>query len=328
MKPLVIDLFAGCFGWSAGFLAEGWRAVGFDIAHEPHHGPVPDGAELVIQDVLTLHGSQFKDAAAIVASPPCQKYSYMAMPWSRSKAMIKHYQESEERRAELNTLFDSCFRIQREACEAANRILDQDYRCDAWVGCPRLATVLGHFGRRCCSECFTHQWKEYGPVRDNRSLEFGYRHIPMVVENVKGAEKWVGHARWHFGSFYLWGDVPAVMPFTKARKQKGRNFHFPEKYGIPSPSFHGADHEPRVREAMALKTTGHANKRDGHTHTRHLTNQSESDGLKFGGGWWHDSTNNLIQKASSRSTARKAASAQIAKIPLALSTWIARCYTP
>src|SRR6188508_2094368 len=32
--------------------------------------------QLVIQDVLTLHGSQFKDAALIVASPPCQEYSY------------------------------------------------------------------------------------------------------------------------------------------------------------------------------------------------------------------------------------------------------------
>ena len=35
----------------------------------------------MLQDVLTLHGAQFKDAALIVASPPCQEYSYMAMPW-------------------------------------------------------------------------------------------------------------------------------------------------------------------------------------------------------------------------------------------------------
>ena len=56
------------FGWSAGWLALGGRSVGFDIEHLPHHGPVPDGAELVLQDVLTLHGSQAKDAALIVAS--------------------------------------------------------------------------------------------------------------------------------------------------------------------------------------------------------------------------------------------------------------------
>jgi hypothetical protein len=39
----------------------------------------------VIQDVRTLHGSQFRDAALIVASPPCTEYSYMAMPWTRAK---------------------------------------------------------------------------------------------------------------------------------------------------------------------------------------------------------------------------------------------------
>jgi hypothetical protein len=32
----------------------------------------------------------------------------------------------------------------------------------------------------------------------------------MVVENVVGAQKWLGPAKWHYGSFYLWGDVPVV----------------------------------------------------------------------------------------------------------------------
>ena len=34
------------------------------------------------------------------------------------------------------------------------------------------------------------------------------------MENVVGAQRWVGRAKWHFGSFYLWGDVPALMPLT------------------------------------------------------------------------------------------------------------------
>ena len=38
--------------------------------------------------------------------------------------------------------------------------------------------------------------------------------IPIVVENVKGAQPWVGRAKWHYGSYYLWGDVPALMPST------------------------------------------------------------------------------------------------------------------
>lgn len=61
MKPLCIDLFCGLGGWTEGFLAEGYRVVGFDIEVRPYPG------QLVIQDVLTIHGSQFKDAAYLIA---------------------------------------------------------------------------------------------------------------------------------------------------------------------------------------------------------------------------------------------------------------------
>jgi hypothetical protein len=150
-----IDLFCGLGGWAEGFLAEGYYVVGFDIErHDYGTGGYP--GQLVLQDALTLHGSQFKDAAVIVASPPCQKYSYMAMPWSKAKALIKHYEASPENRAELTALFDACFRIQREASEAA--------------------------GRR----------------------------IPLIVENVRGAQRWVGRAKANYGSYYLWGDVGMV----------------------------------------------------------------------------------------------------------------------
>jgi len=153
VKPLAIDLFCGLGGWTEGLLAEGYEVVGFDIErHEYGGNRYP--AQLVIQDVLTLHGRQFRDAALIVASPPCQAYSYRAMPWKRAKALPPPD----------NTLFESCFRIQREASEAAAR------------------------------------------------------RVPMVVENVRGAQLWVGRARWNFGSFYLWGDVPALMPAGVPRK--------------------------------------------------------------------------------------------------------------
>jgi site-specific DNA-cytosine methylase len=145
--PLAIDLFCGLGGWTEGLLAEGYYVVGFDI--EQHiYGDHKYPANLVLQDVQTLHGSQFRDAALIVASPPCQAYSYRAMPWKRAKALPPPD----------NTLFNECFRIQREACEEAGR------------------------------------------------------HIPLIVENVRGAQPWVGRARWAWGSFFLWGDVPALMP--------------------------------------------------------------------------------------------------------------------
>ena len=162
--PLAIDLFCGLGGWTEGLLAEGYDVVGFDIErHDYGTGGYP--AQLVLQDALTLHGRQFKDAALIVASPPCQEFSYMAMPWSKAKAKERDLLEGRDDPKRLTALFDACFRIQREAIEAA-----------------------GHF-------------------------------IPLVVENVRGAQKWVGAAAGRYGAFYLWGDIPAVMPEAARRGQ-------------------------------------------------------------------------------------------------------------
>jgi hypothetical protein len=165
-KALAVDLFCGLGGWAEGLLAEGYEVVGFDIerhAYGPYHYP----AQLVLQDVLTLHGSQFRNAALIVASPPCQEYSYMAMPWSRAKAKAAAIRADTtgQALADLNRMFDACFRIQTQALLAAGR------------------------------------------------------HIPLVVENVRGAQPWVGRARWCYGSFALWGDIPALMPIGRPAKQ-------------------------------------------------------------------------------------------------------------
>ena len=217
-KPLAVDLYAGLGGWTEGLLAEGYDVVGFDC--ERHvYGEARYPAQLVIQDVLTVHGSQFKEAALIVASPPCQAFSYMAMPWSKAKAIEAEYRAGTRDRAQLTALFDACFRIQREAIEAA-----------------------GH-------------------------------HIPLVVENVRGAQEWVGRAQWCFGSFCLWGDIPALMPDAKAFKGAGDGW------------FNDA-------------------KRKGGAETGRLS------------------------QSGSKSKARKAASAHIAKIPEPLSRWIARAWHP
>ena len=111
MKPLAIDLFCGMFGWSQGWLELGGEVVGFDLEHHAYHGAVPPNASLVLQDVRTLHGSQFKDASLILASSPCQEFSYRAMPWKRAKALGPPVLGME--------LFAQAARIQQEAIAAA-----------------------------------------------------------------------------------------------------------------------------------------------------------------------------------------------------------------
>ncbi len=197
-QPLAVDLFCGLGGWTEGLIAEGYRVVGFDI--ERHvYGEAKYPAQLVLQDALTIHGAQFKDAALIVASPPCQEFSYMAMPWSKAKEKAAALRDGRDDPKRLTALFDACFRIQREACEAAGR------------------------------------------------------HIPLVVENVCGAQKWVGRARWHFGSFYLWGDVPALMPITrKTAKVGGITFSGYGTPGYKAVAFN-VTAEQRLRDGVKLK---------------------------------------------------------------------------
>lgn len=248
-RPLAIDLFCGLGGWAEGVLAEGFDVIGFDIERHQYGGHRYP-AQLVLQDVLTLHGSQFRDAALIVASPPCQAYSYRAMPWKRAKALPPPD----------NTLFEACFRIQREACEAAGR------------------------------------------------------HVPMVVENVRGAQKWVGRARWNFGSFYLWGDVPALMPLLRKYKSSGMNWSDQTRRGQDFTRIAGKQAIDGFK-GIPHRTAGH------------WTNPAEH-GIKCGGDWFNDLQPSISRLTSSRSPARKAASAMIAKIPLPLARHIAMVYRP
>lgn len=137
MRALCIDLFCGLGGWAEGFLSEGYDVVGFDIERRPYP------AQLVLQDVVTLHGSQFRDAAVIVASPPCDEFSRWDQPWPN---VIKN-------RSQPNlSLWKAAERIAREA------------------------------------------------------------DVPLIIENVRGAQLFMGRARTHFGKQYLWGDVPALLP--------------------------------------------------------------------------------------------------------------------
>jgi C-5 cytosine-specific DNA methylase len=262
-KPLAVDMFAGLGGWTDGLLAAGFEVVGFDI--ERHvYGPNGEHrypAQLVLQDVRTLHGRQFRDASLIVASPPCQEFSYMAMPFSRGKQIARALRGTDvfpdgytgsRTLGELTALFDACFRLQREASAAAG-----------WF-------------------------------------------IPLVVENVCGAQPWVGPAKWRHGSFYLWGDVPALMPTTLS--------------GVRTHTERGVKNGGRLFPndcADAARGIG-----------RFAGRATKNDGTKVGGDWFHDSQPGAPRSAAFGSLARKFASAHIAKIPFALSSHIAETYYP
>ncbi len=44
--------------------------------------------------------------------------------------------------------------------------------------------------------------------------------LPMVLENVRAAQGWLGKAKTHVGPYYLWGDIPAHLPFTAKMRKK------------------------------------------------------------------------------------------------------------
>lgn len=294
MNPIVFDLFCGLGGWSESFIAEGYQAIGFDIeAHDYGNGGYP--GELVLRDIRSITGAelvkQYGVPACIVASPPCQEFSYMAMPWSKAKEKERKILADPQEKIRLTDLFNQCFRIQREVSEAA-----------------------GHY-------------------------------IPLVIENVRGAQKWVGKARWNFGSFYLWGDVPALMPIPAKVGMKGsvgtingsRNHRKQSSWdrvpseGNKTAGMNWSDQTKRGQDFtriagnQATKIPSENGRRaDIGNGARFTSRDCGNEGSKQ----FKDFHDSPIAALGSKSKARKQASAEIAKIPPALAQWIARCFKP
>jgi hypothetical protein len=136
-KALCIDLCCGTGGWAAGFLAEGYQVIGYDIYDQPEYP-----GELRRRDVRAVTGHDFRRPRVIVASPPCEEFSRHDQPWTRAKNPP----------APDTSIWDACVRIAREAG------------------------------------------------------------APLILENVRGAQGFMGRAACRIGPHYLWGNIPALMP--------------------------------------------------------------------------------------------------------------------
>jgi hypothetical protein len=58
--------------------------------------------------------------------------------------------------------------------------------------------------------------------------------VPIVTENVRGAQRWLGKSRANCGPFHLWDDVPALIPYFGGRKKESYgSARRPERAVVP-----------------------------------------------------------------------------------------------
>lgn len=65
----VLDVCCGRGGWAVPFVEDGDDVIGIDIKQQPYP------AKLIIQDIRTVSGDQFKGFDLIIGSPPCVAFS-------------------------------------------------------------------------------------------------------------------------------------------------------------------------------------------------------------------------------------------------------------
>ncbi len=146
MKPLVIDLCCGLGGWSAGFCAEGWQAIGVDLADFSSSYP----GRFIQADLLTWEGWRGLKPLVVVASTPCEQFSRWSMPWTRAKNPPRP-------------------------------------SLALWDRAAQIARTIG---------------------------------VPLIQENVRAAQDFVGKSAMNCGPFHLWGDVPALVPTFHGKKKE------------------------------------------------------------------------------------------------------------
>lgn len=256
MKPLAVDLCCGKGGWTRGLQAAGFRVVGVDLAHWPDY----PGEYFVKQDIRTLSGAQFRGAALIVASPPCEEFSYRSFPFKRCR-----------------------------------EVGPPDLGIELFRACERIGQEAG---------------------------------VPYVIENVRGARKWVGPAQMHLGPFYLWGTgIPALWPVELRKVVKGFTRSDTKKPGSRQAYLRRACDGRRYKADPKDDKAGMGNmsylRQTGAAFDEMERADRPSRGQRHG-----DFAMGEQAQWGSSSTRRKEWSATIAMIPFELARTVGECHYP
>ncbi len=172
------------------------------------------------------------------------------------------------------------------------------------------------------------------------ACEAAGRYIPMVVENVRGAQPWVGRARANYGSFYLWGDVgmagrkvvagPMKLGCGVAPLQRSFNGCVGTVNGSGKPREQSSWDRP-VKVA-SLDGGRRTDPGKGARFTSRDCGIEAVKGMGIGSVSWGEGKDrrnpNDPRNYYSKDPKRKAASAMIAKIPFPLAQYIAQSFKP
>jgi hypothetical protein len=100
-------------------------------------------------------------------------------------------------------------------------------------------TEFSRFGKPCWFDVKSLPWPELSVSLVNAARRIAFEaDVPLVLENVRDAQRFIGRAAAHVGSFYLWGDLPALLPFKLIKgckhthSQRGENHRC--ACGVPS----------------------------------------------------------------------------------------------
>lgn len=242
--PTALDLCCGKGGWTIGIQATGWDVIGVDIKNWCYPG------RLLIQDVRTMDGTRFRGVVSlVVASPPCQEFSYRSFPFNRCRYLRDHVPPD-------TTIWDACVRIAREAG------------------------------------------------------------APLVLENVRGAVRYMGQPANRYGPFYLWGDgVPALV-----LDGRGVTKGFGKKPGTG----HLMNQGNRARVGAAYQSRGKRGPLNGRRRAaREFAGEYECvDGLQYKRMVGSEKYTGINGSAKHSGRTRAEWSANAAKIPYELAHWI------